>query len=177
MKITGTFKDYDGLIQSFGTDVTREIDETFNGFLKKIADQECILVSYNPLNKTFDATLMVPDPENPGNKVQEIPYGILRGYTRNLGLNTLVDGSITCGKCTEHIYCTGCGYQVGKDIRYDYEPRFTYGDVFNGDCTENDQNNISGQTIAFNACDSQGRIFCPNCRTYEFFDEIANTIP
>jgi hypothetical protein len=177
LKVTGRFKSYDDLLTAFGTDINKEIDVDFDGFLHKIAEQDCVLSNYNALTRTFDAALLVDNPQNPGEKMQEIPFGILRRYTQNLGLNTLEDSSIVCENGDQHIFCKSCGYQVDKNIRFDYEPKFTYGDIFDGNCVANDSGNISGQIIVLNACDAEGRIFCPNCRTYEFFDEVGNTLP
>ena len=171
IKITGTFKSYTDLLNVYGTDTSRPIDEDFDGFLHKIADKDCILANFNPHEKSFDATLII-------NGVQEIPFGKLKAYTENLGLDTLVSTSINCDNCDEHIFCTGCGYQVSKDTRNDYAAeRLTYGDVFNGDCTANDTGNISGATIAFNACDAQGNMYCPKCRSYQEFKEYSDVLP
>lgn len=182
--LKGKMKKYDDLLLAYGTDTTKEIDENFDAFLRKIADKDCILTNYNPKDKTFDLAFMetVKDESSfaqPGDTVDVIvmPYGRDRGYSQHMGIDKIIPGSISCTNCDEHIYCTGCSYQVGKAVRYDYEPRFTYGDIFNQDCTENDTGNISGQHIVFKACNDQGEMFCPACLSYQKFDEVSNTLP
>jgi len=175
MKITGTFKSYDDLLTAYGTDPNKEIDERFDGFLKFIADKDCILVNYDPRYKTFDATLLVDDPNNPGQKIQQMFDPIMRRYSENIGIDKLVDGSIVCNGCDEVIYCAKCGGQYPKNLKYDAEPIFTWGDLFNGDCDYNETDNKSGVTIPFAACDDNGHIFCFDCRQHTEFKEIQDS--
>ena len=184
VKITGKFKSYEDLLAFYGTDETKPIDENFDAFLKDAAERDVVLTNYNGWTRTFDAAFLVEKPqedqndtETPRPLVQEIPFGERARHLKNIGIDAIDPSSIQCDNCTEHIFCKRCGFQVGKNIRYDFEPRFTYGDIFDGDCTENETDNISGAKIAFNACDDTGRMFCPNCRTYEFFEELSNTLP
>jgi len=182
IKLKAVFKDYEGLLDAFNTDRNKEIDSDFDSALKKMANQRCILVSYKAKDKIFDATFIVDklsdptDPTSPLISVQEIPFGIFRRYTQNLGLNVLVDGSIDCEHCDESIYCTGCGYQVQKSTRYDYEPLFSYGDIFNQHCESDPTGNKSGAVISLNACDDHGNMYCPACLSMQKFEEISSSL-
>ena len=182
IKITGTFKSYDDLLEAFGTDPDKEIDSGFDGAMKTIADKDCILVNYSPKYKTFDATLKTErlnDPSDPAGGthfVMDIPFGTLRRYTENLGTNTLVDGSISCDGCDDVIFCTGCGFSASKGTRYDYEPKFSYGDIYNKACKEDPAGNKSGAVITLNACDDNGNMFCPACLSMQPFKEVSTSL-
>jgi hypothetical protein len=174
MKITGTFKSYDDLLTAYGTDLNQEIDYQFDGFLKIIADKDCVLVNYDPVAKTFDTTLLIDDPNNPGQKIQQMLDPFYRRYGENMGIDKLVDGSIVCEDCDQTIYCKKCGSQYPKSLKYDAEPTFTWGELYDGQCTKNDVDNKSGTTIYFSAC-VDGKIFCFVCRHHEEFDEVGNS--
>jgi len=137
MKITGTFKDYDGLLAAYGTDESQEIDQRFKDFLKYIAGKDCILANYNPVKKTFDAALLVDKQDSQGNtiQVQEMLDPIMRRYSQNMGIDKLA--SHNCQDCDKTIYCTVCGSQWPKDAKNDWIPEFTWGEIYDGNCTKN----------------------------------------
>lgn len=180
MKITGTFKNYTDLLNAYGT-IEEQADSEFLSFIKKIADQDCYLTNYNALNQTFDTAFWIEDPNQPGQYRITFPNGIEKRYMDNVGVDKLVPASIVCTNCDEHIYCKSCGMSVPKELRYDYEPVFSYGDIYAGNCTTTTTNNISGTKIIFKACEHDdagnptGRMFCPECRHYSYFDEVSNS--
>jgi len=191
LQIKATFKPYDELLTVYGTDTSREIDGDFDAFLHEIADQECVLTNYNPLDKTFDAALIQDIPNNstlipedhpsyqPTTRGQVIPAGRKRGYSQIMALDTVVPGSIVVNNGTEHIFCTGCGFKAAKLTPYYYEPKFTFGDLYDGDCQSTPtevSSNKSGAVITFNACNERGDIFCPECLAYQKFEEVGTTL-
>ena len=172
MILKGTFKDYAGLLTEYGAVDDGTLDENFKKFLLTIADKETMLVNYNPLNKTFDASLIV-------NGVMTIPDGLQKGYMENLGLNLLDTTDRT--EAEDYIYCKSCGMTAPKSLRYDHEPKFTYGDIFDGNCSSSSSDNVSGTFVitAFCELDSAGnetgRRKCPVCAGYSFFEEIEDS--
>jgi len=178
MKITGVFKDYDGLRLAYGLAVDDSIDDEFDSFLKKVAGKDCILANYSPSYLTFDTTLFGEDPERPGSgkMVQLFLDGRSRRYGDNMGIDKLETINIVDGD--KYIYCTKCDFEIAKETRYDYEPTFTYGDIYdnNIDGNPNNPQTITGTMISLKA-NIKGRVFCPSCLSHEIFDEVGNTLP
>jgi predicted nucleic-acid-binding Zn-ribbon protein len=176
MKITGTFKTYDQLKLAYGNAPGAKLDDEFDSFLKKIAGKNCVLANYTPVSQTFDTTLLIEDPSRPGSGiiVQDFLDGRSRRYGDNMGIDKLA--SIVQTNTIDYIYCTKCGYIVNKLTRYDYEPLFSYGDIFTNNITGNLNNpvSITGTTIKFKAA-VNGRIFCPKCRSHEIFKEVSTS--
>jgi len=195
MELRGIFKDIDGLKEAYGYDENNgEMDQEFESFLKKIAGKETILAAYEPHRKVFNTTLVIEDPERPGSgiKIQTTLDGRSRRYGDNMGIDKL--DSVTKIDADQYIFCTNskCGFEVSKDVPYYYEPGFTFGDIFEGNCTEltdtdgddpTDRGSKTLTKIIFKACEMDsngnptGRIFCPECRSYQYFDEVGNTLP
>ena len=179
MKLTGKFKDYDGLKLAYGLQAGDEIDERFDGFLKLIAEKDCILGEYSPIDLTFNTTLLVEDPERPGSGI--IVHQYLDGYNRRYGDNISIDTleSITKDGADEYIFCTNndCGFVVAKDVRWDFATEFTYGDIYDGNCSNN-PGSIVGTQIIMDACGPGAHMmYCPKCRQKQTFDEVGNTLP
>ena len=172
--MTGTFKSYDDLLAAYGLTEDDRLDEPFEFFLKTIADKDVVLTNYNPLNLTFDAAFFEENPNNPGQTILVFPDRLRTTYFNNIGIDKLVDGSIQCDNCDDSIYCTRCGLVVEKRIRYDYEPKFSYGDLFDGNCTTSTSDNVSGTEIILNVC-KDGLIRCPKCRSYAKFKEVSDS--
>jgi hypothetical protein len=191
MKLTGTFKDLDGLKQAYGFDINNPeltMDSEFESFLKKIASKNTILAAYNPHRKTFNTTLVVEDPERPGggHMVQTTLDGRSRRYGDNMGIDKL--DTVTKVDADQYIYCTNrhCGFTVAKDVPYYYEPMFTFGDIYDGNCDSpkdldgdnpTDRGTKTLTKIEFVACNGEHRIFCPECLSHQKFDEVGNTLP
>ncbi len=176
MKITGTFKDYNDLLLEYNSVDDNTLDDGFRSFLKKIAGQETVLTNYDPLNTSFDASLIK-------NGKITFPNGLEKAYMENLGINLLDSSSIVQEETDEVIYCKTCGLEAPKALRYDYEPKFTYGDVFAGNCSSSSPDNVSGTLIITRFCEADssgtptGRIMCPKCRSFSFFEEVQATLP
>jgi hypothetical protein len=172
MILKGTFKDFDDLLTEYNAVDDGTLDQDFKNFLLTIAGQETMLVNYNPLNTTFDASLIV-------NGVITVPDGRQKAYMENLGTNLLDSTDIT--GADEYIYCKSCGLVAPKDLRYDYEPKFTYGDIFDGNCESNSPDNVSGTLIITAFCEhdssgnATGRMKCKGCQSYSFFEEVQDT--
>jgi hypothetical protein len=195
MELKGIFKDFDGLKAAYGfqdtdpaTGEPQTLDPEFESFLKKISGQETILAAYEPHKKTFNTTLIIEDPERPGSgiKIQTTLDGRSRRYGDNMGIDKL--DSVTKTGADEYIYCTNprCGFTVGKDVPYYYEPSFTFGMLYDGNCDSprdpdgdnpTDRGSKTLNKIIFKACDGDQRIFCPECLSHQKFDEIGNTLP
>jgi len=172
MTLKGTFKDYNDLLTEYGSVDDGTLDDDFKKFLKTIASQETILANYSPLNTTFDASLII------GGLIT-VPDGLQKRYMENLGTN-LLDTTVRTD-ADQVIYCKSCGLTSPKSLRYDYEPKFSYGDIFNGDCTSSTPDNVSGTLFIVNFCEhdssgtATGRMKCPKCKGFSFFDEVENT--
>jgi hypothetical protein len=96
--------------------------------------------------------------------------------------------SVTKIDADQYIYCTNrrCGFTIGKDVPYYYEPLFTFGDLYDGNCDNpydvdgqdpTDRGTKTLDKIIFKACDGPQRIFCPECLGHQKFDEVGNTLP
>ena len=201
MELRGIFKDLDGLKQAYGfvtpdpqTGKPVEMDQEFESFLKKIAGQETILAAYEPHRQVFNTTLVVEDPERPGSgiKIQTTLDGRSRRYGDNMGIDKL--DSVTKTDADQYIFCGNkqCGFTVSKDTPYYYEPGFTFGDIFDGNCAQpndpdgdnpTDRGTKTLNKIMFKACEHSssgnptGKMFCPECLSYQRFDEVGNTLP
>ena len=201
MELRGIFKDLDGLKTAYGfqdtdpqTGEPQKMDQEFESFLKKIAGQETILAGYNPHRKTFNTTIVTEDPERPGSgiQIQTTLDGRSRRYGDNMGINKL--DSVTKIEADGYIYCKNrhCGFTVAKEVPYYYEPMFTFGDIYNGNCDNpkdvdgvdpTDRGSKTLTKVIFKACEMDssgtptGRMFCPECLSYQFFDEVGNTLP
>ena len=169
--LTGKFKNYDDLRTAYGAAPEDKLDERFDYFLKMIAEKDTVLTNFHPVNLTFDAALLLPDPNDPSKTLITFIDPYYERYASNMGIDKLEDDSISCNDCDEYIYCTGCGLTVPKALRYDYEPKFTYGDIFNGDCDTDSDDNKTGEVISFEAC-KDGLMFCGKCRKFHKFKEL-----
>ncbi len=178
MKLTGVFKDYAGLRLAYGLDTTDPVDREFDSFLKIIADKECVLTNYRAINQTFDTTLFIEDPERPGSGKMVYDYldGRSRRYGDNMGIDKL--DSVTAIDADQDIYCTQCGFQISKETRYDYEPIFTYGDIYSDNIDGHPDNpvSITGTKISLKAY-QDGLMMCPIDRRHTKWDEVGNTLP
>ena len=173
MKIEGQFKDYAGLLAAYNITDDTALDDGWKSFLKKAAGQRTRLTNYSGLDKTFDTAYIKDDPNQPGQDRLFFPDGIERRYANNLPIRVLDSSQTTCDDCDETIFCTGCGFQVDKSIPYDMEPLFSWGDLYDGNCTKTRSN---AETIHFTAC-KDGLIWCPKCRSYHEFVEVGTTLP
>ena len=177
MKITGVFKLYDDLRLAYGLSPSDDIDEEFDAFLKKIAGRDCVLTNYTPTSKTFDTTLWGEDPERPGSGIMVYQYldGRSRRYGDNMGIDKLA--SINETATTEYIYCTNCGFIASKATRYDFEPRFTYGDIFDQNIAGNPNNptTITGVDIPIMQADLNHRMYCPKHRGTAIFKTVQDS--
>ena len=179
MKLTGIFKDYDGLKAAYGLQPGDVIEDHFDGFLKKIAGQECILGEYSPIDRTFNTTLYGEDPERPGSGKMVHIYldGLHRRYGDNISIDTLA--SVTKVDADKYIYCTNndCGFTIAKETRWDFVPELTYGDIYDGN-VEYNTGNIVGTQIIHNAIGPKPhQMYCPKCRQKQIFDEVGNSLP
>lgn len=115
------------------------------------------------------------DPERPGSGIMTYQHldGRSRRYGDNMGIDKL--DSVIKTNADTYIYCTRCGFTISKDTRYDFEPSFSYGDIYAGNCSSN-PGNIVGTTIHFNAC-KDGLMYCPQDRALTKWDEVGNTLP
>jgi hypothetical protein len=170
MKIKGTFKDYDNLLLAYNITDDKNLDDSWRSYLKKVAGRDVVLTNYTALNKTFDAAYLMDDPNQPGQLRITFPDGIESRYANNLPTRVL--DTITCDDCDRTIFCTKCGLQIEKDVGYDLEPRFSWEDIFEGNCEKENSENID---ITFNVC-KDDLIFCPKCRTHTKFEEVGTTI-
>jgi len=196
VKITATMKSYDDLRAEYGLQPGDKVDDKFDSFLKKIADKKVVLTNYNPGTKSFDPAFIVEDPNQPGQERITFPNGYEAQYQNNLGINLLVDGSLDCQDCDTSIYCTKCGFVVDKTTRYDFEPMFSFGDIFDGLCKRDDDPNqyTVGVTNYFKPCipkdsnedcDGEGGgasdgesaclMYCVKCREYHLFKELSKS--
>lgn len=177
MKITGTFKDYAGLRLAYGNAPDASLDEEFDSFLKTIANRDCVLANYTPFSQTFDTTLLGEDPSRPGSGIilQEFLSGRSARYGNNMGIDKLA--VINQEDTDTYIWCINCGFSVGKALRYDYEPIFTYGDLFVNNIVTHPDNPVSttGTIVHFNA-HKDGKIFCPKCRSHQTFLEVSASL-
>ena len=103
----------------------------------------------------------------------EILDPFIRRYTENISIDTL--DSYNCDGCDDVIYCTGCGAQFPKKAKHDNVPEFTWGRIFDGDCSDDDTDNQSLTTVYIRLCTDDGRLYCPFCRRHHKFKEISDS--
>ena len=176
--LEGKFKTLDEIKQILGIDDPQlKLDRDYEGDLNKIAEQEILLINFNPIEKTFFPAFKRPHPSNPNSYVTVTPTA--REMRSMKYLNTELLETVACNNCDDYIYCTGCGSTFLKDYRYPIEPHFSYGQLYDGECTieTTDQNNISGTTIVIKACgDQPHEIFCSTCREYHIFKTLDEAL-
>ena len=194
IKIKGKIKSYENLRIEYGLQPNDNVDDKFDSFLKKIADKDVILTNYNPVTKGFDPAYILEDPNKPGQQRLTFPNPYETQYQKNLGINLLKSNSIECDNCSSVIYCTKCGFTVDKTTRYDFEPMFSFGDIFEGNCEKKDNPDqyVFGIVNYFKPCipkddnecsgsgaggdgESKCLMHCVKCREYRLFKELQKS--
>jgi len=176
MKITGTLKNYADLLTAYGyTPTSGPLDEQFDSFLKRIQGKDCYLGNYNPWSKTFDLSLIEPDPDRPGVNVMTMLNGIEKRYGDNMGIDKLA--IINQVDTADYIWCTTCGFNAAKNTRYDYEPTYTYGDMFNNDLitAQGVRGTKTLTKTLLKASAPANKIYCPKCRKLSTFKTVQDS--
>lgn len=188
LKIEGVFLDYEGLRKQYGLPPSTaanapKVDPEFDGFLKRIAGKDVICADYRANEGLFKATMFVEDPERPGSG-KMISKGFIgrdAGYADNMSVDKLasIDFDAGEGDGTDYIFCDTCGFTTAKSTRYDYEPSFTYGDIYDGNIDGNPNNpvSITGVEIKLKANLNPNWIFCPSHLGHSLFKELPTSYP